>query len=530
MSRRPAHLLCAPTAHAPAAILDLGPAIVYAPAFPAPPRPHHPPPSPTPGPPYAQRLAPVPMTPPATPTAPAVPTPLRKPRAHIEQNTLTTSSPFRPSQSRGCPSHIQASSQPCGTACLPPLAAPAPLSACGSLPSLITPVGFRLTNAAAARAPCRALDATRESAGRGPAPPTSRPTGGVSAYDAWWHPHPVRILCILAARRKFATSLTHPPTSALAPRTQIPGVDAVPAAGRNSTAARTSSTHSPRCLRLRCAFKPPPPALLQASRERRARVVAARVTYHLAKRQSVAISPSSRRKRSSGSFPPLVAYSPPFLVAYQAADAPATGSQAASASLQSLRAFFPALRVLDRAAALKASLIAAKLMSPTCSKATVIGKAVDFCALGSMSGPRASAAPKQTGWRRPKTTRTSDEDDAESDNSVGRKRKTPKVEPKPVRKLPAAAAPTEGGENNKCGHPRKVAPLPPATLPPSPPLSIELLAVFVLCSSANANLSAACGPQHGVPTRTGPAPVQGLGLAQAFQLLTSGLVPLGQSI
>ncbi|KAJ7070326.1 hypothetical protein B0H15DRAFT_118618 [Mycena belliarum] len=280
-----------------------------------------------------------------------------------------------------------------------------------------------------------------------------------------------------------------------------------------------------------------------------------------------------------------------------------------NARIQSLRAAVPALRVVDRAAALKAGLPAAETDEPDivdargfvdgvkvarkCSKATVLGKAVEYirvlkrrehrlsrelAGLKTLLGGLVGGEQLLRAWERewaarfggPETDELGadgvappeddgDEDDEESDDDgAGRKRKKPKVEPKPKPERKPPAAPAEGGEKKKRGRPRKVVPLPAATLPPPPALSTSvplqtpahvspppqqyLLAAFALFSFfANANVSAP-PPAHAghhaghVLTRAGPAPVQGLSLVQAFHLLASAavlasvLVPLGKSV
>ncbi|KAJ6499511.1 hypothetical protein C8R47DRAFT_291778 [Mycena vitilis] len=197
-----------------------------------------------------------------------------------------------------------------------------------------------------------------------------------------------------------------------------------------------------------------------------------------------------------------------------------------NARIQSLRQAVPALRVVDRAAALKAGeagssddhedvvdargFVDGVKVARKCSKANVLGKAVEYIRvlknrearlarelaglktlLGGLVGGRELLAEWEREWTArfggPETDEVSEggapadedaeEDDDESDADDGaRKRKKPKVvaeKPKPERK-PAAAAPPADGEKKKRGRPRKVVPLPASALAPIPALSTSV--------------------------------------------------------
>ncbi|KAJ7063785.1 hypothetical protein B0H15DRAFT_1024637 [Mycena belliarum] len=143
-----------------------------------------------------------------------LPTPLRKPRARLEQPVPAPSSLLALSQCRGCVEyeHRRAESESS------PRRRPK---------TLATPHSFRT---AAARAPCRAPDAARESAGRcaraapasgvapsapsptiGPVPPTSRPTDqDAVAVCPLTLRSGVRVLCVHAWRK--STTVIYTPT------------------------------------------------------------------------------------------------------------------------------------------------------------------------------------------------------------------------------------------------------------------------------------------------------------------------------
>ncbi|KAF8190012.1 hypothetical protein K438DRAFT_1935955 [Mycena galopus ATCC 62051] len=201
-----------------------------------------------------------------------------------------------------------------------------------------------------------------------------------------------------------------------------------------------------------------------------------------------------------------------------------------NARIQSLRAAVPALRVVDRATALKAGeplpdvdpdapedIIDARgfvdgvKVARKCSKANVLGKAVEYirvlknrearlarelAGLKTLLGGLVGGRELLTEWERewaarfggPETDEVSegdraqaddgdgDEDEDESDDEGGgRKRKKPKVEPKPKSERKAAsAAPADGGEKKKRGRPRKVVALPAAPLTLGPALSTSV--------------------------------------------------------
>ncbi|KAJ7442548.1 hypothetical protein B0H11DRAFT_2292054 [Mycena galericulata] len=196
-----------------------------------------------------------------------------------------------------------------------------------------------------------------------------------------------------------------------------------------------------------------------------------------------------------------------------------------NARIQSLRQAVPALRVVDRAAALKAGdtidddgpedIIDARgfvdgvKVARKCSKANVLGKAVEYIRvlknrearlarelaglktlLGGLVGGRELLREWEREWAArfggPETDELSDnhaapeedgdeEDDDSDEEGVGRKRKKPKTEPKPKpeRKAPAPAA---DGEKKKRGRPRKVVPLPTSASIPALSTSVPMQA------------------------------------------------------
>ncbi|KAJ7825229.1 hypothetical protein B0H14DRAFT_3468718 [Mycena olivaceomarginata] len=203
-----------------------------------------------------------------------------------------------------------------------------------------------------------------------------------------------------------------------------------------------------------------------------------------------------------------------------------------NARIQSLRQAVPALRVVDRAAAMKAGetgeddgpedivdsrgFVDGVKVARKCSKTNVIGKAVEYIRvlkkrearlareltgvktlLGGLVGGRELLHEWEREWAArfggPETDEASEggtgaadkdaeEGEEESDEdgtSVGRKRKKPKVDPaaaKPKPKAAAAAAaaptPTPADGEKKRGRPRKVMPLPASAL--ASPLSMSV--------------------------------------------------------
>ncbi|KAJ7190919.1 hypothetical protein GGX14DRAFT_482126 [Mycena pura] len=254
-----------------------------------------------------------------------------------------------------------------------------------------------------------------------------------------------------------------------------------------------------------------------------------------------------------------------------------------NARIQSLRAAVPALRVVDRATAIKAGepvddddpedIVDARgyvdgvKVARKCSKANVLGKAVEYirvlknrearltrelAGLKTLLGGLVGGRELLREWEREWTTRfggaetdevnesivpvddDADDDEDESDeDGAGRKRKKPKVDVKlkPERK---AAPPQADGEKKKRGRPRKVVPLPPAALAPAlstsvpmqePPKRQYLLSAFALFSFfANANVSVVAPAHHAheghVLTRA-PVRVESVGLLQIFHFLVS---------
>ncbi|KAF7318201.1 BHLH domain-containing protein [Mycena chlorophos] len=252
-----------------------------------------------------------------------------------------------------------------------------------------------------------------------------------------------------------------------------------------------------------------------------------------------------------------------------------------NARIQSLRAAVPALRVVDRAAAIKAGEAVADdedvidargyvdgvKVARKCSKANVLGKAVEYirvlknrehrlarelAGLKTLLGGLVGGNELLREWEREWTARfggpetdeiiestvtideeADDEDDDSDDDGAGRKRKKPKivpeVKPKPERK---PAPPVVEGEKKKRGRPRKIVP-PPATAPPaalstSIPMKQEpqqrqyLLGAFALFSFfANAPSSSQHHAHEGhVLTRLQPN-VESISLLQLFHLLVS---------
>ncbi|KAJ6571887.1 hypothetical protein B0H19DRAFT_1131768 [Mycena capillaripes] len=206
-----------------------------------------------------------------------------------------------------------------------------------------------------------------------------------------------------------------------------------------------------------------------------------------------------------------------------------------NARIQSLRQAVPALRVVDRAAALKAGepvdddgpedivdsrgFVDGVKVARKCSKANVLGKAVEYIRvlknretrlarelaglktlLGGLVGGRELLHEWEREWAArfggPETDEVSeggapadedaeeDEEDSDADDGgAGRKRKKPKVaaaaaadsvKPKPERK-PAAPPPADG-EKKKRGRPRKVVPLPASALAPALSTSVPMQA------------------------------------------------------
>ncbi|KAJ7054363.1 hypothetical protein C8F01DRAFT_1063722 [Mycena amicta] len=228
-----------------------------------------------------------------------------------------------------------------------------------------------------------------------------------------------------------------------------------------------------------------------------------------------------------------------------------------NARIQSLRAAVPALRVVDRAAAIKAGDAVAEdeedvvdargyvdgvKVARKCSKANVLGKAVEYirvlknrehrlarelAGLKTLLGGLVGGHELLREWEREWTARfggpetdevgestmpvdeEADDEEDDSDEDGGRKRKKPKVvpepKPKPDRK---PAAPAVEGEKKKRGRPRKVVPAPPTATPPALSTSIPmkqepqqqrqyLLGAFALFSFfANANVSTSSPHQH----------------------------------
>ncbi|KAF7291849.1 BHLH domain-containing protein [Mycena indigotica] len=259
-----------------------------------------------------------------------------------------------------------------------------------------------------------------------------------------------------------------------------------------------------------------------------------------------------------------------------------------NARIQSLRAAVPALRVVDRAAAIKAGealtvedgedIVDARgyvdgvKVARKCSKANVLGKAVEYirvlknrehrlsrelAGLKTLLGGLVGGNELLREWEREWTARfggpetdevgenipideeADDEEEESDDDGSGRKRKKPKVsietKPKAERKQ---VTPVVEGEKKKRGRPRKI--VPPPSIEPSPALSTSLplkqephrqylLGVFALFSFfANANVSAPPSPHNhthqGHVLNQLPPPSQTFGLLQLFHLLVSIVV------
>ncbi|KAJ7637038.1 hypothetical protein FB45DRAFT_454025 [Roridomyces roridus] len=251
-----------------------------------------------------------------------------------------------------------------------------------------------------------------------------------------------------------------------------------------------------------------------------------------------------------------------------------------NARIQSLRQAVPALRVVDRAAAIKAGdpvdddgpedivdargFVDGVKVARKCSKANVLGKAVEYIRvlknrearlsrelaglktlLGGLVGGRELLHEWEREWCArfggPETDELSDnnatpeEDDDEDesdDDGTGRKRKKPKTESKPKleRKAPA---PVVEGEKKKRGRPRKVVPLPASAPVPALSTSVPmqaqnsqrqyLLGAFALFSFfANNSVPTAQHHAHeGHVLSRVPIGVESMGLLQIFHLLVS---------
>ncbi|KAJ6486697.1 hypothetical protein C8R45DRAFT_902713 [Mycena sanguinolenta] len=199
-----------------------------------------------------------------------------------------------------------------------------------------------------------------------------------------------------------------------------------------------------------------------------------------------------------------------------------------NARIQSLRQAVPALRVVDRAAAIKAGeppvdadtedivdargFVDGVKVARKCSKANVLGKAVEYIRvlknretrlsrelaglktlLNGLVGGRELLEEWEREWTArfggPETDEVSesgapadaeadegDDDDDDSDEEGARKRKKPKVDAKPKPERKPAAPPVEGGEKKKRGRPRKVVALPPTALAPALSTSVPMQA------------------------------------------------------
>ncbi|KAF7323753.1 BHLH domain-containing protein [Mycena kentingensis (nom. inval.)] len=256
-----------------------------------------------------------------------------------------------------------------------------------------------------------------------------------------------------------------------------------------------------------------------------------------------------------------------------------------NARIQSLRAAVPALRVVDRAAAIKAGdavagdeedvvdargYVDGVKVARKCSKANVLGKAVEYirvlknrekrlarelAGLKTLLGGLVGGNELLREWEREWTARfggpetdevgestgpvdeEADDEEDESDEDGGRKRKKPKVVPEAKPKAqPKSVAPVVEGEKKKRGRPRKVVPAPPVAAPPALSTSVPmmqepqqrqyLLGAFALFSFfANANIPTTATHGHGheghVLTRLQPPAIESIGLLQLFHLFVS---------
>ncbi|KAF7336058.1 BHLH domain-containing protein [Mycena sanguinolenta] len=254
-----------------------------------------------------------------------------------------------------------------------------------------------------------------------------------------------------------------------------------------------------------------------------------------------------------------------------------------NARIQSLRQAVPALRVVDRAAAIKAGeppveadtedivdargFVDGVKVARKCSKANVLGKAVEPVSRASSRGLKTLLTGLVGGrelleeWERewtvrfggPETDEVSesgapadaeadegDDDDDESDEEGARKRKKPKVDAKPKPERKPAPPPAEGGEKKKRGRPRKVVP-PPSHCARTGALDIRahagraagrnaaavpprrLRAVLVLRERERQRRPPQAHHAHEghVLTHVVPVPAPSLGLLQIFHLLVS---------